>query len=87
MIKTKIFFNKARLIRFPIVVRGKQYIDWGNNLTTGRQCRIDVNGTFIAKSPVLVFGKNVNMGDNVRISCCKKITIGNNVLMGEYSGV
>ena len=79
--KTKLLFPKARLIRFPIVIRGNKYIDFGNNLTTGRNCRIEVNGVHSDRR--LIFGDNVNIGDNVSIRCADKITIGNNVLMGS----
>ena len=34
-ILTKLFFPSSRLIRFPINIRGKSYIDFGINLTTG----------------------------------------------------
>ncbi|MBM6880004.1 acetyltransferase [[Clostridium] spiroforme] len=69
------------MIRFPIVIRGKKYIDFGKNLTTGRYCRIEVNGVFYDRR--LKFGDNVNIGDNVSIRCANKIIIGNNVLIGS----
>ncbi len=69
------------MIRFPIVVRGRKYIDFGSNLTTGRNCRIEVNGEHSGKA--LVFGDSINIGDNVSIRCAKQIKIGNNVLMGS----
>ena len=69
------------MIRFPIVIRGKQYIDFGTNLTTGRRCRIEVNGKHNGKR--LIIGKNVNIGDDVSIRCADKIVIGNHVLMGS----
>ena len=95
VIKSKILFKNARMIRFPIVIRGKKYIDFGTNLTTGRNCRIEVNGEHSGKR--LIFGENVNIGDSVSIRCANSINIGNNVLMGsrvlvidnshgEYSG-
>jgi len=71
----------ARLIRFPIVIRGKKWIDFGTNLTTGRRCRIEINGVF--KEQILVFGRDVNIGDDVRIAAAERITIGNNVLIGS----
>ena len=40
-IKTKIFFPKARLIRFPFDIRGKKFIKFGKNFTTGTGCRIE----------------------------------------------
>lgn len=79
--RTKVLIPGARMIRFPITIRGKQYIDFGSNLTTGARCRFEVHGSH--KNKRLVFGKNVNVGYDVRISCCDKITIGNDVLMGS----
>lgn len=79
--KTKLFYHKSRMIRFPIIVRGKEFIDFGTNLTTGRYCRIEVNGEHSSKR--IVFGDKVNIGDNVSIRCANKIVIGNNVLMGS----
>ena len=57
LIRTKLFYNSCRLIRFPISVRGRKYIDFGKGLTTGRYCRIEVNGKFTDKR--LILGKNV----------------------------
>lgn len=81
VVETCLKYKDARLIRTPIAVRGKQYIDFGSNLTTGRNCQIEVNGDHDRKC--LIFGRNVNIGNNVRIQCAEKITIGNNVLMGS----
>lgn len=81
VIRNKIQFPSARLVRYPIIVRGKEFIDWGKNLTTGYNCRIEVNGKHDGK--VLTFGKNVNIGDNVSIRCAERISIGNNVLLGS----
>ncbi len=81
VIWNKIWFPSVRLIRYPVIIRGKKYIDWGKNLTTGYNCRIEVNGEHQEK--VLVFGENVNMGDYVSIRCAEKINIGSGVLMGS----
>lgn len=81
LLRTFLFYRGARLIRFPIIIRGKKYIDFGYNLTTGYRCRIEVNGN--PKKKILIFGENVNIGDYVRISCVSGIDIGNNVLIGS----
>ena len=75
------FGGKVRLVRYPVIIRGKKYIDFGKQLTTGYYCRIEVNGKH--KEKVLLLGENVNIGDNVSIRCAHKITIGNNVLLGS----
>ena len=77
----KIEFPKARLIRRPITIRGRKYIEWGKGLTTGYNCRIEVNGEHDKK--VLIIGDNVNIGDYVSIRCAEGISIGDNVLMGS----
>ena len=80
-LKTKLLFSKARLIRFPIIVRGKKNIDFGNNLTTGVGCRIEA---FSKKSKkVIIFGKNVQINDYVHITAMKRVIIGDNVLMAS----
>lgn len=81
LIRTKLLVPSARLFRFPITIRGKKWIDFGKRLTTGRRCRIEVNGVF--DEPAIVFGENVNIGDDVRIAAAEKIQIGNNVLIGS----
>ncbi len=78
---TKLINKDARLIRAPITIRGKKYIDFGIGLTTGKNCQIEVNGEHL--KCCLKFGSNVNIGHNVRIQCAEKITIGSNVLMGS----
>lgn len=81
VINTRTNYRGGRLIRTPITVRGKRYIDFGTGLTTGRNCQLEVNGDHEGKC--LIFGRNVNIGHNVRIQCAEKIKIGNNVLIGS----
>ena len=96
LFKTKVFFPNARIIRFPIDVRGKKYISFGTKLTTGRGCRIE-SYKFNDTTPKLKIGDSVQINDYVHISCTKSISIGNNVLIaskvfisdnnhGKYSG-
>ncbi len=77
----KVKYPGARLIRLPIVIRGKEYISFGKGLTTGYNCRIEVNGKH--KNKALVFGENVNIGDYVSVRCAESISIGNDVLIGS----
>lgn len=82
-IKTKIFFPKARLIRFPIDIRNKKNIDFGENLTTGVGCRIETFPQMITQSKLLKFGKNVQLNDYVHITAAHSVEIGNNVLFAS----
>lgn len=93
---TKCLFRNARLIRYPVDIRGKDYIKIGKGFTTGRYCRIEAYPTD-GNSKVLSIGSNVQINDFVHITAISDVYIGNNVLMaskiyisdsshGSYSG-
>lgn len=93
---TLIFFRGSRLVRFPIEVRGKKYIDFGNELTTGKGCRIEAF-PYNKESKIIQLGKNIEMNDYVHIAGIGSVVIGNDVLIaskvyisdiqhGTYSG-
>ena len=97
VMKTKFFIPKARLIRFPIDIRNKRNIDFGENLTTGVGCRVESFPQVFSASKLLKFGNNVQLNDYVHITAAYSVEIGNNVLMaskiyisdcthGSYSG-
>lgn len=96
LLKTKIFFPKARLIRFPFDIRGSKYIRYGKNFTAGTGCRIEAY-KFFKDNPVLRIGDNVQINDYVHLACANSLTIEDNVLIaskvyisdinhGNYSG-
>ena len=80
---TKLFFPQARIIRFPFDVRGKKYIYWGTQLTTGYGCRIEAYPLNKQDKKVLKFGKDVQLNDYVHITAMRSVIIGNNVLMAS----
>lgn len=82
LVFTKIFFKKARLIRFPLDLRGRKKIDLGKNLTTGRNCRIEAYD-LKNEDKIISFGENVEINDYVHIAGGEKIQIGNNVLIAS----
>ena len=95
-IRTKFVFTSARLIRFPIRIRGKNLIKVGEGFTTGFNCRIDAYNHKKNKT-VINIGKNVQINDNVHIGAVERIEIEDNVLIaskvfitdhnhGKYSG-
>lgn len=72
------------MFRFPIVIRGRKFIDFGERLTTGVGCRFD---SFPGSDPCkkkLRFGKSVQINDYVHIVSMDSITIGDNVLMASH---
>jgi acetyltransferase-like isoleucine patch superfamily enzyme len=82
LVRTKIFFPSSRLIRFPMDIRGKKYIDFGSNLTTGKGCRIEAY-PYLSQDCIISFGKNIEMNDYVHITGLRKVSIGDNVLMAS----
>jgi acetyltransferase-like isoleucine patch superfamily enzyme len=95
-VRTRLFFPRAKLIRFPIDIRGKKYLKYGSGFTTGRGCRLE-SYPVDEKSVTISIGTNVQINDYVHITGIKSIEIGNNVLIaskvyisdsihGSYSG-
>lgn len=84
LIRTKIFYPKARLIRFPFDIRNRHLIDLGIGLTTGVGCRIEAHPLDHEKTNNCIeFGENVELNDYVHIVASQSIKIGNNVLMAS----
>ncbi|WHF53045.1 DapH/DapD/GlmU-related protein [Chryseobacterium gotjawalense] len=81
LIRTKLLFPKARLIRFPIDVRGIRFIHVSEGFTTGSGCRIEAYPNRDEK--VLYFGRNFQMNDYVHITATESVRIGDNVLLAS----
>lgn len=78
-IRTKLFFQKCRFIRFPFYIRGKKSLCNAKGLTLGRFCRFEMDG----KKPTLFIGNNCEMGDMTHIVALNNVQIGNNVLIAS----
>lgn len=92
LIYTKIFWNKARLVRTPILARNRKNIIYGKGFTCGVGCRLNpgIKG-------LIQIGYNFVMGDYCQIEAMQSVIIGDNVLCasriyigdpnhGDYSG-
>ena len=79
--RTLFIFPNARIIRFPIDIRGKKYIQVSKGFTTGIGCRIEAYPETDKK--VLFFGENFQMNDYVHITAMENVKIGNNVLLAS----
>jgi acetyltransferase-like isoleucine patch superfamily enzyme len=79
LMRTKLLCRRARIIRFPFEIRGKEYIDLGTDLTTGVGCRLEAFSETGEKT--MHFGNNVQINDYVHICSMQNVTIGNNVLI------
>src|SRR5688572_26745449 len=81
VLRTKMLFRNARIIRFPLDLRGKKYIGISEVFTTGVGCRLEAYP--IEERIVLKIGKNVQINDYVHISAMENVTIGDNVLIAS----
>lgn len=84
LIRSKLIDRRVRLLRFPITIRGKKSVNWGEKLTTGVGCRFDCFSLQNSSAKRLVFGKNVQLNDYVHIVAMDHIEIGDNVLMASH---
>jgi lipopolysaccharide O-acetyltransferase len=81
---TKLIIPNARLIRFPIDIRGKKNIVFGKHLTTGYYCRLETYSIIPSPTPPhLHIGKCVQINDFVHITATKSVIIGDNVLIAS----
>lgn len=80
---TKFFFKKARLIRMPIFIRNKNLLEYGDGLTTGYGCRIEMFDIDTTNTAKLIIGKNCKIGDYVHIAAGDSIKIGENCLFAS----
>lgn len=83
-IRTLLLFPKARIVRFPIDVRGKKYIDFGENLTTGKNCRIEASPLGNDKKILIKFGNNCQINDYCHISAMQSVIIGDGTLLAGH---
>ena len=80
-VRTFFIFRNARLIRFPIDIRGKSFMKIGSGFTTGVGCRLEAYPE--KDNKVLVIGDNFQMNDYVHITAMESVKIGENVLFAS----
>ncbi len=85
-LRTKLLCREARLIRFPIDIRGRKNIDFGRRLTTGKYCRLEAFKTIpvTGTKKKVIFGDNVQINDYVHISSVSQVLIGDNTLIASH---
>lgn len=79
---TRFRFPEARLVRFPIYIRGRHAIQLGERLTTGRRVRLDAFPINPGRT-VLIIGNNVQLNDSVHIGAAELVVIGDNTLVAS----
>jgi len=85
-IRSRMSYPSTRIIRYPIDVRGRKYIDLGENLTIGKGCRFEVYPHLMKpnEEKKLIFGHDVIINDYVHITALGSVKIGDNVLMASH---
>ena len=84
LVRTKLLDKRIRLIRFPFILRGKKYVDFGSNLTTGYWCRFEVFPNDNDEQKRLILGDNIQMNDFVHICAIKHVEIGDGCLFASH---
>lgn len=84
LIFTKFVCFKARIIRFPIFISGKKYINWGKGITIGVGCRLEVFKLQGHVNPILILGKDIQLNDYVHICSLEKVEIGDGTLLASH---
>jgi len=79
---TRILYPQARLVRFPIYVRGRALMKIGVGLTTGVNVRLDAFATY-GSPPVLHIGREVQINDSVHIGAIDNVVIGDYTLIAS----
>ena len=74
---TKLFYPKAKLVCYPVYMRGKKSIKYGKGLNIGYGCRFDLLNT---EKITLTIGENCEMGDSCHIVATNEVRIGKNFL-------
>ena len=94
VVLTKLFYPGAKLICYPVYMRGKKSLEYKNGMNIGYGCRFDLLNT---EKTTLYLGKNFEMGDYCHIVAIDEVSIGDNCLVaskvfisdcshGSYSG-
>lgn len=77
VIMTHIFYPKAKLITYPVYMRGKKSLKYGDGFSVGYGCRFDlINPNKIT----LYFGDDCQIGDYCHFVATDEVKIGNNFL-------
>lgn len=81
-VRTRLHFPSARLVRFPVYIRGRYAMHLGKGLTTGRHVRLDAF-PHKAGRKVLIIGENVQLNDSVHIGAVELVQIGDHTLIAS----
>lgn len=84
LLRTKLIDRRIRIIRFPFILRGRKFIDFGKGLTTGFWCRLETYPTDDSNRKLLVLGDNIQINDFVHICAIDRVEIGDGCLLASH---
>jgi len=72
-------------IRYPIYLKGPEYISIGSNFDCDQRLRLDAIDEFLGEifSPEIIIGDNVSIQKDCHIGAIDRIVLGNNVLLAS----
>ncbi len=86
LVRTKLFYPQAKVIRFPFDIRNGKNIKLGKGFTTGRLCRLEVAPEGAKSDKICMeIGDNVRLNELVHIAALGCVKIGNNSAIGAKS--
>lgn len=77
---TRLFFPKAKLVCYPVYMRGKESLEYGEGFNIGYGCRFDLINT---SKKTLFIGQNFEAGDYCHFVALNEVIIGDNVLFAS----
>lgn len=74
---TKLFYPRAKLVCYPVYMRGKKSLVYGRDFNVGYGCRFDLINP---EKKTLFLGENCEIGDYCHFVATEKVEIGDNFL-------
>ncbi len=84
VIRSRLIDRRIRYFNFPIIIKGRKFIDFGNSLTAGYYCRFEVFPNNDDPQKRLIFGNNIQLNDFVHISAIDHVEIGDGCLLASH---
>lgn len=84
VLRSKLLDRRIRIIRRPFILRGRKFVDFGKNLTTGYWCRFEVFPQDNNPRIRLKFGDNVQVNDFVHICAMDSVEIGDGSMFASH---
>lgn len=81
---SKMLDRRIRIIRRPFILRGREFVDFGNGLTTGYWCRFEVFPLNDDCRIRLKFGNNIQINDFVHICAMDYVEIGDGCMFASH---